>query len=83
MTSKVQICNLALAHIGQKSVASLDEASVPATYLNLYYDAARDAALRDYNWNFATKTIALADLGTPDRDDYDYMYAFPSACARV
>lgn len=80
MTSAVQICNLALSGVGQGTIAALTEASEAARACSLHYETARDAALRDHPWNFATARLALASLGDPPADDWTMMYAWPSDC---
>lgn len=82
MASDVQICNMALARIGQKSISSLTEASTAARFCAALFEYARDAVMEDYPWNFATARLALADLGDPP-DDWSYRYAWPSGCLRA
>ena len=62
MASVIEICNRALSNIGNsRSINSLTEASKEAGQCSLHFDACRDAALADFDWNFATKRLALAD----------------------
>lgn len=80
MSSKVPICNLAIAALGHKAfIQSLTESSVEARYSNLYYDAARKAVLRAHPWNFATGRKKLALLGD-GVGGWTYKYALPSGC---
>lgn len=76
MPSIAEICNLALAHIGQGSINSLDEASSQAEQCNLFFTKTRDALLRQFPWNFSTKSIVLAQVDTTI-PGWDYIYAFP------
>ena len=79
MANQIQICNLALAHLGASSISSITEASREAQVCKLHYDLARDSVLREHPWNFATKRLALALLAvTPV--GFDYAYAYPTDC---
>ncbi len=76
MPSVVEICNLSLAHIGQGSINALDEASTQAEQCNLFYTNTRDSLLRQFPWNFSTKSILLAQVSTTI-PGWNYVYAFP------
>lgn len=79
--SQVGICNLALSYLGLSSIASMTEASAEAVQCNLHYENARDFALRDYTWNFATKRVTLAESATiTPPDEWGYAYSVPSDC---
>ncbi len=80
MASEVDICNLALSHLGDTStVASLDppEGSAQAEHCARFYPIARDSLLEMHPWGFATKRVQLAQLGT-GWPEWDYAYAQPS-----
>lgn len=83
MASEIEICNRALSHLGQgRSINSLTEASKEAAQCSLHYPSARDSVLADFNWNFATKRVALAQTNNPP-SDWQYAYAYPSDCLRI
>lgn len=83
MASVIEICNRALSNIGNsRSINSLDEASKEAGQCSLHFDACRDAALADFDWNFATKRVALADTNAPP-PDWQYAYQYPTDCMRI
>tara|TARA_R110000782_G_scaffold65543_1_gene133381 strand:- start:17733 stop:18323 length:591 start_codon:yes stop_codon:yes gene_type:complete len=86
MTSEVDICNLAMADIGSTAViSSLGESSVEAKYCNIFYEAARDALLEEYEWPFAHRKVELASTGTPPQQ-WLFQYAYPNntiACRRI
>ncbi|MHA8112854.1 hypothetical protein ACX122_07025 [Kosakonia cowanii] len=83
MASVVEICNRALSSIGNsRSINSLNEASKEAGECSLYFDACRDSVLADFDWNFATKRVALADTGTPP-PDWKFAYRYPTDCVRI
>lgn len=80
MASEVDICNVALAHIGDSAtVASIDppEGSAQAEHCQRFYPIARDSLLEMHEWSFATKRVALAMLGNPTTE-WAYCYAAPN-----
>ena len=81
MSSKVEICNIALASVRAKSINSLDEASVEAQQCKLHYDIARQFVLRDTPWQFAKKVAALALLSVEPLH-WVYGYAYPIDCLK-
>jgi hypothetical protein len=77
--SKVEIANLALLRIGQRSIQSLDEQSNEASFARKLYDRTRRTVLRTHPWRFALKLQTLA-LETTTPPGYAYSYALPSDC---
>lgn len=80
MASEIDICNIALGHLGDTAtVASIDppEGSAQAEHCARFYPVARDALLEMHSWGFATKRakLALLQSGWPE---WDYCYAQPS-----
>jgi len=85
MASEVDICNLALAHLGDSaSVASLDppEGSAQAEHCARFYPIARDSLLEMHTWGFATRRVQLAQLGT-GWPEWDFAYAQPSDALNI
>lgn len=85
MASVVDICNLALAHLGDEaSVASISppDGSVQAEHCARFYAIARDGALEAHDWAFARARTTPAEL-TTDRDGWAYKYSMPAACIIV
>lgn len=85
MASEVEICNLALAHLGDAAtVASLDppEGSAQAEHCARFYPIARDSLLETHPWKFATRRAALAQLTNP-WTQWVYAYAKPADCLRM
>lgn len=81
MASEVQICNLALSHVGAASIQSLEDKTKEAGRCNLLYEPARDAVLREHKWSFATKRETLALLPDEDKvDEWEFAYQYPSDC---
>lgn len=85
MASEVEICNLALAHIGDSAtVASINppEGSAQAEHCARFYPIARDMLLEAHDWNFATKRISPAQL-TSGTSAWLYAYAMPADALKI
>lgn len=83
MASVVDICNLALAHLGDNAtVASIEppEGSAQAEHCARYYPIARDSLLTMHAWSFAMKRAALAAVSNP-WPMWKYSYALPADCS--
>jgi len=87
MSSVVDICNLALSHIGDTAnISSLTETSVQAQLCSRFYDMARKSTLELNPWSFATTRQKLAPLasnptqmGSDGAATWQYAYGLPSA----
>ena len=80
MASEVDICNLALGHIGDSAtVSSINppEGSAQAEHCSRFYPIARDSLLEMHNWGFATKRTNIALL-TSNFSEWKYCYAIPT-----
>lgn len=80
MASEVNICNLALSHLGDSAtVSSIDppEGSAQAEHCARFYPIARDALLEMHTWSFATRRIQLAQV-VNSWPEWDYAYSVPS-----
>jgi len=85
MTSAVDICNLALSHLGDSAtVTSIDppEGSAQAEQCKRFYPIARDSLLEMHSWGFATRRALLA-LTTEEMDQWAYVYARPNKALRI
>lgn len=85
MSTEVDICNLALAHLGDTAtVASIDppEGSAQAEHCARFYPMARDALLEEHPWGFATKRVALALLSEA-WPEWTYAYAQPNDAVNI
>jgi hypothetical protein len=79
MASEVDICNLALAHLGDSAtVASINppEGSAQAEMCQRFYPIARDSLLEMHNWGFATRRKPLAQLNNTSKQ-WKYAYIIP------
>lgn len=80
MASAVDICNVALAHLGDTAtVSSIDppDGSAQAQHCARFYPFARNSLLEMATWGFATKRVALAQL-TNISSQWLYTYAIPA-----
>lgn len=83
MASIVDICNLALSHLGNKAqVVSISpvDGSVEADYCARFYPIARDEILELGDWTFARTRASLTLLATNPSSTWTYAYALPSDC---
>lgn len=81
--SEVAIFNLALQALGRSlRVTAVDEDSNAARTMLLRYPYARDATLRDYEWNFASARASLPSTTAPA---FEFANAFdlPADCLKV
>lgn len=84
MASEVDICNLALSHVGDEAnITSLDEASAQAQHCKRFYPIARDALLALGNWSFSTTRANLALMAEVPLIGWQYAYAQPSLCVNI
>jgi len=66
MASDIDIVNGALARLGEQAILSLADPSPPGRLASRTYNDIRDALLREFPWNFATKRASLAaDTAAP------------------
>lgn len=82
MASVVDICNLALGHLGDNAtVASIDppEGSAQAQHCARFYPIARDTLLEMVYWNFSMTRAPLAQV-VNIWPEWKYAYALPSDC---
>jgi len=80
MASEVEICNIALSHLGDSAtVSSIDppEGSAQAEHCKTFYPIARDALLELYDWKFASRRSTMAAIAT-HTTAWDYVYAPPA-----
>lgn len=80
--SKVGICNLALAAIGEDSIRDFDDGNKRARMCDVFYETTRDYLLSQFDWAFARKQVELQQLAeSPDyMPESKYAYGVPSDC---
>lgn len=85
MASEVDICNMALAHLGEDGVVvsvSPPDGSAEAGHCARFYRIARGDALEMANWSFAAARKLLAQV-TNDSTAWAYKFALPSDCIKA
>lgn len=85
MATEIDICNLALAKLGDSATVSSispPEGSAQAEHCARFYPIARGVFLESHNWNFSTKRKALGLL-TSDSFNWSFAYSVPSDCLKV
>lgn len=80
MISKTDICNMALAHLGQGPISSLTQDDERARRCNLFYESVKREVLRTHNWAFSGCFSALSLLSDDCAPEWPYMYAYPQDC---
>ena len=82
MASVVDLCNMALSHLGAETlIASISppDGSAEAGYCATFYPMARQVALSEHAWTFAKTRAQLAQVTNPSTV-WAYAYALPSDC---
>jgi hypothetical protein len=86
LASQVDICNLALSHLGDEAqVASITPPhdSEQASHCARFYPIALPALLEMHPWTFATKREEIAELeDNPAEGVWSHAYSLPSTCIR-
>jgi len=83
MAAEIDIWKLALSHVADRAnVQATTENSAQADLCRTFYPFARDQALSEHAWSFATKRIALAEL-TNDVESWEYKYQLPADNLKV
>lgn len=83
MASEVDICNLALSHLGDEAtVASIAPAedSAQAEHCQRFYPIARNTVLEAHPWSFAKKRLNLVALTDDPPASWAYIYQYPTSC---
>ncbi len=86
ISSKVEICNLALARIEQNSISSFEkDTSVQGQFCRMVYEQSKSALLAQYNWTFAIYPAKLnqIDNGDDEFKEYSYKYFLPEGFLRL
>ncbi len=82
MASEVDICNGALAYLGQSPISVLDNSSKTSRACRAFFDSSRDYLISLFDWPFARgvrKLEALED-GAVEVPSAHYAYPLPADC---
>ena len=81
MASAVDICNLALGHIGNKAEITAivpPDGSAEAAQCGKFYPIARDECLSEFDWGFAKRRQVLAQISGTAPSGWQYWYTVPN-----
>ena len=79
--SKIDICNLGLAHLGAAPIRSFDEQNKRSRMANTFFEADKELLLRKFDWPFARKAVVLSQVIIDGPiPDGQYAYERPSDC---
>lgn len=82
--TQVQICNMALTHIGIKQlISAISEDNEEANMLDLFWDTALANALYEGDWGFARRRADLVLHAGTAPDPWQYQYVMPADAVRV
>ena len=73
----VQICNLALARLGDARITTLADATAQAQYCTLFYVQTVAELQAEFDWQFCRKQVNLTTATTP-LGGYTFQYALPA-----
>jgi len=85
-SSAVDICNLALSHIGDEAaVIDIDppDGTIQSVQCGRFYPIARDELLEMHEWTFAVVRINLAAAVAGAPTEWAYAYAMPAKCLKI
>jgi len=83
MAADIDIINAALSKLGEQAILAVTDASAPGRLANRTYADIRDALLREFPWNFATKRASLAADPVAPTWGFARKFNLPSDCLRV
>jgi hypothetical protein len=72
----IQICNLALARLGDSRITALTDASAQAQYCSLFYAQTLEELQSEFDWQFCRRQVSLT-AGTAPLTGYSNKYALP------
>ena len=83
MTTKTDIANLSMLHLGIGNTISdvATDTGIEAASFNKFYDLVIPMVLSDFDWPFARKKATLAGQTSLTSDEYLYSYTYPTDCA--
>lgn len=84
MSSRTEIANLAISHLGQgKEIANIDsERSAEAATMRRYFDIVVENTLKDFDYSFSNVTEVLNLVEESPNDEWAYSYRFPTDCIK-
>lgn len=81
--SKISICNMALAFLGEDSIRSFDENNTRSSLCDRFYDLVKNYQLSRFDWNFARKLAKLQPIADFETPPGIYPYNTPADCKAI
>lgn len=82
MAISITVCNLALGELRAPPIADVDEATTEAAECRRYYAHCLKLLLERFDWSFATRIAALAELTlNPRASEWAHAYMLPANMA--
>jgi len=78
--SKIEICNIALAMLGEDAIRSFDDGNTRAKQCEVFYESVKGNLLTRFDWNFARKIAKLQRVEDTILPDWIYAYKIPADC---
>ncbi len=82
MRSTLELCNLALANLGQPPISAIGDNSKESQTFRQVYDPILDEVLREFDWPFARVTAALV-ASASTVTGWSYVFTKPSAALAI
>jgi hypothetical protein len=79
----IQICNLALARLGDSRITALTDATAQAQYCTLFYTQTVEELQTEFDWQFCRKLASLTAHVTAPAFGYARRFAVPSDFLRL
>lgn len=84
MSTKIEICNMALSHLGTTiEIADINERSKEARALKRFYKVALDACCRDFSFPFTKQIVQLELVEEEPNSEWLYSYRYPVQANRI
>lgn len=81
--SVVEICNFALASLGEVPISSLDQQSKSARVCKLFWGHVLEETLSKHHWGFAAARRSLARLDVDSVGPWTYSFSMPADCLKA
>lgn len=79
MATKIEICNMALFHLGTTiAIQDINEKTKEAKALKVFYGTALEACCRDFTWQFTKQIVKLQLVEENPNDEWQYSYRYPN-----
>lgn len=77
MTSKVQICNMALSRLGARTITSLTDGTTESILCNTFFDDLADEVMVEGSWTSTIRRAELAQTTNTPSYEFDNEYQLP------